>query len=221
MPAPYYSDESVTLYLGDSREITEWAGADVLVTDPPYGIGWHLPTSPSALNGGRPHAGIIADESTAARDDRLATWGSERPAVVFGSPLAALPRGARAVLVWRKPPDTGYFGSVAGWRRDWEAVYLLGKWPNAAAARSGIIETRGGMTGYLNGHPHAKPVDLMVALMHHVPPGSIADPFAGSGTTLVAAKQLGRQSIGVEIDERYAEMAALRLAQYVFDFGGV
>lgn len=220
-PTPYYSDEWVTLYHGDCREITEWLAADVLVTDPPYGISW------STHGGGRdlrnwaprqPKAGIVGDESTAVRDEVLSAWG-DKPAVVFGSPLITPPAGAIQALVWRKPIDAGVVGARFIWRRDVEMVYLLGRWPRVNPRRSSVIESKGGMERYRNGHPHVKPTPLMEHLIFETL-GVIADPFAGSGSTLIAAKMLGRRAIGVEADEQWCELAAKRLAQDTL-FGGV
>jgi DNA modification methylase len=87
-------------------------------------------------------------------------------------------------------------------RRNNESVSILTAWPDGQAD-----------------HMHAKPLALMTALVECAPSGTIADPFAGSGSTLVAARNLGRKAIGVEIDERYCEIVARRLDQMALDFG--
>jgi DNA modification methylase len=220
---PYYADELVTLYHGDCREIAEWLEADVLVTDPPYGIDWEqgeMGARRRRANAPRysRHKGIANDQDTAARDAVLGAWG-KRTAIAFGALTLPPPAGTRQVLVYRKPPDAGVRGAMGGFRRDVEAVYLIGSWPSAIGGRSSLLTTAtagvGGPSGPAGryGHPHAKPVDLMEDLISVCPPGVIADPFAGSGSTLVAARNLGRRVIGVELEERYCEMVARRLSQ--------
>lgn len=222
----YYQDDHVTLYHGDCREITAWLQADVLVTDPPYGRDWKGGTGPRNANGqgrrGRPTAAIAGDKDTSTRDSALAMWG-DHPAIVYGDPLAAQPQGARQALIWHKPADSGIKGARVGFRRDVEMIYLVGPWPLTLGGESSVLTSSRWVAGpsgpaAIHGHPHSKPTDLMerlVALM----PGVVADPFAGSGSTLAAAKALGRQSIGVELEERYCEIIARRLAQDVLDFG--
>ncbi len=215
---PYYADDDVTLYHGDCLDFTEWLAADVLVTDPPYGIGWSKGTNRSAKS--YAHAGIKNDSDTATRDSALAMW-ADRPAVVFGSFRAAFPSGVRQTLVWKKPVDAGVVGSTTGYRTDTELVFLLGHHPRRPPSRSSVVESSGGVAAYRPEHPHAKPTSLLMHLIEWLQPGVIADPFAGSGPGLVAAKALGRKAIGVEIEERYCEIAAKRLAQDAFNFGGV
>jgi site-specific DNA-methyltransferase (adenine-specific) len=213
---PYFADDLVTLFLGDCREITEWLAADVLVTDPPYGRGWRQGRHWNANHTDDRHGGIDGDLDTAVRDAALAMWG-DRLALVFGDLMLAPPPGNKLTLIYRKPPNAGTRGAMGGWRRDAEGIYMLGPWPSGLGGQSSIIATGQRSQGLQlqgrYGHPHAKPVDVMEALIAACPPGVIADPFAGSGSTLVAARNLGRTAIGVEIDEKYAEQAARRLSQ--------
>ena len=202
----YYQDEHVTLYYGDCLEVTDWLTADVLVTDPPYGMahvsGWQK----------RPIAG---DETTDARDAAIASWG-DRPALIFGRWSEPRPAGVRARLVWDKGEWPGMGDLRLPWGPSDEEIYVLGTgW---VGKREGTIVRANRLGGVASvDHPTPKPVSLMERLIEKCPPGLIADPFAGSGSTLVAAKRLGRRAIGVELEERYCEIAAKRLAQGVLD----
>jgi site-specific DNA-methyltransferase (adenine-specific) len=221
MTAPYYSDALVTLYHADCREVTEWLIADVLVTDPPYGRGWRQGnfTDHRSHHSSRGRDGIAGDKDTSVRDAALALWGCTRPALAFGDLMLAPPAGTKQVLVYRKAADAGARGALGGWRRDAEAVYLLGPWPSGLGGRSSVITTgariQGGEHGVAAraGHPHAKPVDVMETLIGACPAGVIADPFAGAGSTLIAARNLGRPAIAVELKEQDCERIARRLSQ--------
>lgn len=217
---PYYADDSVTLYHGDCREVTAWLEADVLVTDPPYGVAWVTGQTSRATV---PLVESIAgDESTAVRDAALASWGS-RPAIVFGSWRAPRPQGVSHRLIWHKATRKPGF-STAPWFPNDEEVYVLGSGFQGPPSPTVLTtrEMRDGANGEVAriGHPTPKPVPLMQWLVEKCPPGVIADPFAGSGATLIAARAQGRRSIGVELEERYCELIASRLAQGDL-FGGV
>lgn len=213
-PTPYYQDDHVTLYHGDCLEIDNWLAADVLVTDPPYGMAfassWTTQTRP-----------IANDHDSTARDSALVAWGT-KPAAVFGTWRVAKPADVRQVLVWDKRgagPGMGDLSTAFGTSH--EEVYLIGKWEKRHTRRGSVITTESSPSGLTLriGHPTPKPVGLMEILIEAAPDGVIADPFAGSGSTLVAARNLGRKAIGVEVEERYCELIANRLSQACFDFG--
>lgn len=218
MSAPYYQDDAVTLWHGDCLEIDAWLAADVLVTDPPYGVAYESNRNRDRRNVkvGRPVAG---DSTTGARDAALTAWGADRPALVFGKWTQPRPAATRARLVWDKRVQ-GTGDLSIPWGPSDEEVYVLG---------AGFTGKRGGSVLSVQmlmsndadrpDHPTPKPVPLMELLITKTV-GTVADPFAGSGSTLVAARNLGRKAVGVELEERYCEVIAKRLAQDVLDFGG-
>ena len=241
MPKPYYQDDWVTLYHGDSLDLADlWTCADVLVTDPPYGTQVVTTANGNAggygrasraerrkasqgygrrqdaagagvTNAGRHGCMIANDDGTETRDAALALWGI-RPAIVFGSPRMPEPPGDwedRAVWDKTRPGMNG-----GAFRYLHESIFARGL-VRVDNSTFSILTAWPDQTD----HIHAKPHRLMTTLVALCPPGAIADPFAGSGSTLVAAKALGRKAIGVELEERYAEIAARRLAQDVLDFG--
>lgn len=221
----YYQDESVTLYHGDCLEVDGWANADALVSDVPYGIAYHSNQKRRTLA-----RSIAGDDDTSVRDAALNAWRSHpsnngydhpkgKPALIFGTWRAPRPTGTRQVLIWDTKGALGMGAMDLPWKPAHQEIYVLG---------AGFVGRRGTdvltvapvqSLGY-NGrtHPHEKPVELLMHLIDKCPPGVIADPFAGSGSTLVAAKRLGRKAIGVELEERYCEVIANRLSQGVLDF---
>lgn len=179
-----------------------------LVTDPPYGIShfgrqstkWHQP--------------IAGDENLEARDEILAWWG-DRPAVIFGSWKRPHPAGTRAKLIWDKRGIGGMGPTDLPWKPDHEEIYILGN--GFTGQRGSSILTGETICSWNTGpcarrHPNEKPVQLMQRLIDKAP-GIIVDPFAGSGATLLAARNLGRPAIGVEIDRDHIDTILGRLAE--------
>ena len=214
--APYYQDDLVTLYHGDCLEVTEWLAADVLVTDPPYGVDYQSGRRRENLA-----ASILNDTDTTVRDAVIEMW-ADRPALVFGSWKITRPAATKSLLIWDTKGALGMGDLRIPWKPSHQEIYVLGngKWkgrrdtdvlsfaPVQATARNGRT------------HPHEKPIRLMDELIAKTT-GVVADPTAGSGSTLVSASRLGRRSIGVELDERYCETIAKRLSQQAFDFGDI
>ena len=213
---PYYQDDRVTLYNGDCLEVAEWLNADVLIMDPPYGSDSENFGYGRRQNNGdgkqREGAQIANDGTTETRDAALALWGT-RPILCFGSPRLPDPPGNWADrLVWDKKRP-GMNGGP--WRYRHESIYVTAGFERRNNETTSILVAFPDQSL----HIHAKPLGLMTSLVDCAPRGVIADPFAGSGTTLVAARNLGRRAIGVDLEERYCELIAKRLDQMCLDFG--
>lgn len=219
MARVYYESEGVTLYLGDCRDVLPTLTPldfGALVTDPPYGLAYetnHRRASGAAASWIGTQ--IAGDDGIAIRDAVLA-WAGELPSVVFGSWKAPRPATVREVLVWDKGPASGMGDLRLPWKRSWEEVYVIGV-GFVGPRDEGVLKGHSIISWESHGraHPNEKPLTLMRYLVSKCPPGAILDPFAGSGTTLVAAKLMGRPCVGIEIEERYCEITAERLAQRV------
>ena len=210
MPTPYYEHAGITIYHGDCREILPSLAFDVLVTDPPYGIAYK-----SGWAGPFRNTQIANDDTTDARDVVIGMLGN-RPALVFGTWKRIPPAGAHTALVWDKGMAAGMGDLSVPWRPNWEAIFVIGKGFHGSRDTS-VLTGHTVVTWASKGrtHPNEKPLTLLLTLLAKCPGGIVLDPFMGSGTTLRAAKDLGRRAIGIEIEERYCEIAAKRMGQEV------
>jgi len=210
----YYDEDGITIYHGDCREVLEWLEADVVVTDPPYGMGLR-----SSRGGAFGESAIEGDDDCAVRNHVLRMW-EPKPALMFGRWSVPRPPATRMVLTWDKGEHVGMGDLATPWKPNTEEVYVIGT--GFAGHRGSSVLRYHAIAGTVGQaargdrfHPTEKPVDLMRDLIGKCPQGVIADPFMGSGTTLRAAADLGRRAIGVEFREDYCEIAARRLAQGV------
>jgi site-specific DNA-methyltransferase (adenine-specific) len=211
---PYYQDDLVTIYHGDCRE---WMPeADVIVTDPPYGIGW-TGTTDSKRHAVVRRAFAIAGDDEPFDPAMILALG--KPTVLFGANHYAsrLP-DSPSWLVWDKRP-TGQVDSYSDGEMAWSNLggplrihRQLWVGGGSLGQENGIAAGQGRPVGL---HPTQKPLSLMRWVIGRCPEGTILDPFMGSGSTLVAAKSLNRRAIGIEIEERYCEIAAQRCSQEV------
>lgn len=210
--APYYQDGAVTIYHGDARELLPAMDrADLVITDPPYGMAFR--SNYRAVK----HDRIAGDEELPLDLIWLSISKAVRAAYVFcrWDNLAAMPP-PKSVLAWVKNNwSMGDLQHEHG--RQWEAVCFYPKAAHEFIERIPDV-IRADRTGN-ELHPTQKPESLLSALIAANVGETILDPFMGSGGTLRAAKDLGRKAVGIEIDERYCEIAAKRCGQEVFNFG--
>jgi len=221
---PYYDDgKGIVIYHGDCREILpQLPKVDLVLTDPPYGINWN-----TAYKTGREQIYLKrTDRWNWQGRDHAAIHGDDKPfdptflltfkhLALFGpnSYASRLP-DSYSWLVWDKKTERGASNRFG----DAELIYCRGA--NFSSVRiyrhmwSGY--QRDSETGERVLHPTQKPAELIRWIIGFFDcSGTILDPFMGSGPTLRAAKDLHRQAIGIEIEEKYCEIAAKRLAQEV------
>jgi site-specific DNA-methyltransferase (adenine-specific) len=208
---PYYDQDGITIYHGDCREVLpQLEPIELIATDPPYNLGRQYGTG--------------TDDNRSSAD--FAAWVREwMPEILrLGSTILLTPGIANLglylqyepkwILAWHKP--FGVSRTPIGFN-NWEPVLMWGKWWRKHygdyICAPLVLSDRA-----LGGHSSPKPLSLMHTLIErNSEDGLVLDPFMGSGTTLRAAKDLGRRAIGIEIEERYCELAANRLAQGVLD----
>lgn len=225
---PYYDEGGITIYCGDALEILPTLPkVDLVLTDPPYGIN----TKSDGTGKLSPWADLCNAAFWYAEWMRLcrsrlmasgAMWSflNWRSMVTFQKATCDVQWSIESMLVWDK--DWIGPGGQKGLRPSYELVALWTMPTFAAIDDRGIPDIRKAAwsSNKPNGHPAEKPVDLLRWLIDisSRPSWLVLDPFMGSGTTLVAAKQQGRRAIGIELDERWCEVAARRLAQEVLPF---
>lgn len=207
---PYYGADGIQIFHADCRDVMHSAAVsdvDVVVTDPPYGIGG------SPKRGGGKQGTLDYTLGTGGvefpwdiRDDTWLRW--------WAGPIAAFCAVSQM------------FSFAKNLRADGMLLYVKSNpHPNGSSFEPcptrgfGVgarhVEAYNSFAGQL--HPTQKPLDVMLFVVGRAPDGIVLDPFMGSGTTLVAAKNLGRNAIGIEIEERYCEIAAQRLCQGVLE----
>jgi DNA modification methylase len=229
MLSPYYESGGITIYHGEAAQIIPYLQpVDLLLTDPPYGIGEAAGKNKSRCKPfGKPEsrsraAAISRDYGNDSWDDKpiepwlidmaraKATWQ-----IIFGGNYYAFPPTS-CWLVWDKDNGNSDFADCElAWTNLKKAVRKL-RW-----RWNGMLQEHGGIHKETRWHPTQKPLEVMKWALSHAPEDvkTILDPFMGSGTSLLAAKELGRCAVGIEREERYCEAAVKRLAQENL-FGG-
>lgn len=235
MSTPYYQDANVTLWHGDCLDVlpTIPAGSvDACVTDPPYVIGAVSAGNLASKSGGwadMMNSALWFTEWYRMVDRTLRHTGSfwtfcnwrTLPVVMKSAVTAGLP--VTSLMVWDK--EWIGPGGPQGLRPAYELCALLAK-PGFAIPDRGVSDVWRHKTGghKPNGHPAEKPVGLVerILTVSALKPGqTVLEPFAGSGTTAVAAKALGLRCLAIEAEEKWCELIASRLDQGVLDLGGI
>jgi len=209
MSDSYYEDDHVVIYHGDCKELLPDLVFDVVVTDPPYGLNVVKNGKIGITNQwakAKEYRPVVGDDEP-LDPTWLASFGTSQ--VIFGvSHFVNIPHAGQ-LLVWDKEVSNGLFAEV-------EIAWHSKKAPSKIIKhqQQGFINNLGDIGRH---HPTQKPLSVMLWIIDNTtePNQTIIDPYMGTGTTLRAAKDLGRKAIGIEIDEKYCEIAAKRMGQEV------
>lgn len=219
---PYYEHAGQTIYHGDAKEILadQAFGEDTLCTDPPYGISYR--SNHNSNHRGKWAKWVRTDNFTGivGDDEPLdpSNLPDSRAKIIFGGNYCAdrLP-ATRCWIIWDKRDGIGPNNQA-----DCELAWTNLDRPSRIHRQmwSGLLrDGRENVSLQDKVHPHQKPIALMkFVLLYANAAGVVLDPYCGSGSTLVAAKELGLRSVGIEIEESYCEIAAKRLSQEVMAF---
>jgi DNA modification methylase len=196
---PYYREEGITIYHGDSLQIMlDLPSVDLVLTDPPYGLSFSEWDSR-----------IPIEWLSLARKISPLVLFTTAPTTMWDYPKPDW------VLCWARPGSASR--TSQGGFNLWSPILQYGKKKIPTDLHYEVLSP------YPKDWPHPcpKPESLMLWLLMKGSMGGdlVLDPFMGSGTTLRAAKDLRRRAIGIDINERYCEVAAKRLAQEIIDFG--
>lgn len=208
---PYYEEKGITIYNADCREVLPCLPkVDLLLTDPAYGIDADRDRN-CQKNGWRDFGAIGWDKERTSPDVLTLALNAASNAIVWGGNY----------FTDALPPSMGWLTWDKG-QKDFSLADMELAWTSYWAASRRLLLPRGAVNGERQ-HPTQKPLALFIWCIEWADRrgkqiASILDPFMGSGTTLRAAKDLGRKAIGIEIEERYCEIAANRLRQEVFSF---
>lgn len=239
MPEPYYDEDGITIYHGDVLDVLDdfaTPAFDGVVTDPPY------------CSGGRQQAAARNTISKSDRADAdwlpTDTMGSDSYLwwlrQIGQRLMASAPMGTHFYCFtdWRQYPtvvtametvgwtlrscvvwDKGNSGMGSFWRNSHEWVPVFAKGAPRPLPDGSFFNVLRATKPSGGEHPTVKPASVVSRLIQASGASTVLDPFMGSGTTLFAAKALGLRAVGVEVEERYCEIAAKRLAQGALDFG--
>ncbi len=214
MPKPYYEHNGITIYHGDCREILPLLPkADLILTDPPYAIGatrgeWSVTASVAV--------GLHEAARRVLKTGALVAFtASSGRGIEFTQGAIGKLLPFNRLLIWHK--ENGRSRALSPWRWDSVAVLVFGRAPRIKTEMSSVYATDVNYERETD-HPGELPSGLADWLYCPFEAAITIDPFMGTGRLLEPAVEAGRKAIGIEIEEKYCEIAANRLTQEVLQF---